>query len=297
MTFAKIRPPFSNASTAAGRFRGQCLCGAVSYVMEPPWLWFAHCHCSICRRHHGSLFSTSIGVRASRFGWLSGADDVMPFRASPAFERPFCRRCGSKVPGRSHRTDAINVPAGTVDGDVGRPRTHIFVASRAPCDALTDDLPRFDAYPDGVDVAPLPEPRRGAARPGVVAGGCLCGAVAFEIDGVRERLVHDHGVAARRSRGAAYATDAIVAAERLRFVRGGDGVVAAAIRAPDVPERETPFSVAFCGGCGALLPALARAAGKSEAAAIVPIGAVDSPPASVSAVHSNVEDGRRHDLR
>jgi len=52
--------------------QGQCLCGAVRFELQPPWRWFAHCHCSTCRRHHGSLFSTSLGVHVERFRWTAG---------------------------------------------------------------------------------------------------------------------------------------------------------------------------------------------------------------------------------
>jgi hypothetical protein len=54
---------------------------------------------------------------------------------------------------------------------------HIFVASKAPWYEIADDLPRFDAYPPGVDATVLPDPPRTAPPPGTLRGSCLCGAV------------------------------------------------------------------------------------------------------------------------
>jgi fructose-1,6-bisphosphatase/inositol monophosphatase family enzyme len=71
--------------------RGTCLCGAVSFVVEPPFHWLAHCHCSMCRKHHGTLFGTGLGVERSKFRWLSGADDIVHYRSTDSFERAFCR--------------------------------------------------------------------------------------------------------------------------------------------------------------------------------------------------------------
>ena len=118
---------------------GACLCGAVTFAIAPPYRWFAHCHCSLCRKHHGSLFCTALGVARDNFEWRSGVDDVVHYRATAAFERPFCRHCGSTVPAVSHDERFCNVPAGLLDGDPGaRPRSQIFVASRSPLLELDD---------------------------------------------------------------------------------------------------------------------------------------------------------------
>ena len=75
--------------------RGACLCGAITFEIAPPYRWFAHCHCSMCRKHSGSFHGTGVGVPRERFRWLSGEDQIAHYRATGAFERPFCRRCGS----------------------------------------------------------------------------------------------------------------------------------------------------------------------------------------------------------
>ena len=168
-------------------YRGACLCGAVQFAVEPPYRWFAYCHCSMCRKHHGSLFGAGVGVELDRLRWLSGSSDIVHYRATAAFERPFCSLCGSKVPGLSHLPDVLLVPAGAIEGDFGAtPRAHIFVGSKAPGHTITDALPQFDAYPPSVKL-PSVARTRVTARSQVVAGSCLCGSVTYEIDGELER--------------------------------------------------------------------------------------------------------------
>ncbi|MBN1238900.1 MAG: GFA family protein [Gammaproteobacteria bacterium] len=321
------------------------------FEAEPPWRWFAHCHCSICRRHHGSLFSTSVGTDASRFRWIAGGEHVRRYRASPAFERPFCGRCGSKLPAPPQDPRLVNVPAGMLDGDLGgaTPRTRIFVASKAACDGIADALPRHDAYPPGAcppgahppgadpyDIHPTgadpydarpsgadphdadphdadPSGARAAeasderrARPEpatALTGGCACGAIAFRIAGGIGKLLHNHAAAARRSRGAAYASDAAVAAERLHWLRGLDSLETISLDAPGAPTPAGPFTAAFCRVCGALQPSplvdgaadadggggAQPGAGREPAAFLVPCGAIDSAPApAAGAVHIHV---------
>ena len=141
--------------------RGACLCGAVTFSVAPPYRWFAHCHCSMCRKHHGSLFGTGLGVARDGVPLARRRGEIVHYRASAAFERPFCRHCGSTVPAVSHDERYWHVPAGLLDGDPGaRPRTHIFAASRSPLAELDDVLPRHAAYPPGIDATD----RRDAAR-------------------------------------------------------------------------------------------------------------------------------------
>ncbi|HEY8520727.1 MAG TPA: GFA family protein [Gammaproteobacteria bacterium] len=245
--------------------RGGCLCGGVRYEVRGPYRWMAHCHCSMCRRHHGALFSTSLGVHAHRFRWLAGEAEIVRYRASPAFERPFCRACGAKVPAASQLPDVVNVPAGTLDGDVAmRPRAHIFVGSRSPATVIADGLPQFECYPPGTGWAPSPA-ARAEPLPCAVSASCLCGAVAYRLDGALGATLHCHCRACRRCSGAAYATWCSAEPAELRWVRGA-GLVAS-----HRPSGAHLAEVRFCGACGSLLPAIGRAHGRL----LLPLGALD----------------------
>jgi hypothetical protein len=259
-------------------YRGACLCGAVQFTVEPPYRWFAYCHCSMCRKHHGSLFGAGVGVERDRFSWLAGTSEIAHYRATTAFERPFCERCGSKVPGESHLPDVLLAPAGAIDGDFGaKPRAHIFVGSKARVYAITDSLPQFDAYPPSVGLPSVERPSA-PTRPGIVTGSCLCGHVAYEIHGELERMLNCHCSRCRRRSGAPHATTAFAPPNSLRWTRGADAVANYAL--PEAPRHRTTF----CRLCGSMLP--------SELAGVVvslPVGSIDTPIALAPSAHIFVD--------
>ncbi|MFI5316866.1 MAG: GNAT family N-acetyltransferase [Myxococcota bacterium] len=128
---------------------GGCLCGSVRYALaEAPGL-VEHCHCSMCRKWHGAAFSTNAELRAGSLAWTRGETELAGYRSSPARERVFCRRCGTKLAiRRLDSPEALALCAATLDADSGvRPARHVFAADRAPWLAPTDSLPRFDVYP------------------------------------------------------------------------------------------------------------------------------------------------------
>lgn len=254
---------------------GACLCGAVTFEIAPPYRWFAHCHCSMCRKHHGTLFGTSLGVARRRFRWLSGAADVVHYRATAAFGRPFCRRCGSKVPAASHETATIAVPAGLLHGDLGaRPRSHIFVGSRSPLDTITDSLPQHDAYPPGIDL-PVVARSNEAETPHGISGSCLCRAVRFAVEATPCRIVNCYCSLCRRSRGTAFASALPASPERFRWLDGEDRV---STYAPPAPRT---YRTDFCADCGSPVPTPIP----SAQLVLLPAGAVDTALSPLPAVH------------
>ena len=284
----------SDATSANPSIGGACLCGAVAFAVAPPYRWFAHCHCSMCRKHHGSLFGTSLGVARAAFRWQRGEEGIVHYRATAAFERPFCRHCGSTVPAVSHDERYWTVPAGLVDGDpLVRPRTHIFVASRSPLVELDDVLPRHAGYPPTIAL-PTATTRRSHDDSAAVAGSCLCGAVAFASAALPRRVVNCYCSLCRRNRAAAFSSTLLVPREAFRWDRGearirryalpgpardgGRGANAGAICGP------RQYGTDFCANCGSLVPSAAAGA----EAAMLPAGAVDSPLPPLPAVHLHV---------
>jgi hypothetical protein len=128
---------------------GRCLCGAVRYRIDGALSEMHHCHCVMCRRAHGAPFSTFADCAASNFEWTAGAAHVRSHRSSEQVERTFCDTCGSRLTFRfAPMPERVWIAPGSLDGDPGiRPSAHIFVASRAAWDEISDDQPRFDAYP------------------------------------------------------------------------------------------------------------------------------------------------------
>ena len=252
---------------------GSCLCGDVAFEVEGPFEPLAHCHCSMCRKAHGAAFASYVAAPASAFRWRRGAELVKSYESSPGARRAFCPRCGSSVPGEPVGEQRF-VPAGLLDGDpkVG-PLPHIFVASKAPWYEIADDAPRFDAYPPGMGEA-LPTKRVTEPAPGVLRGGCLCGAVAYETPRLAptDAIVRCHCTRCRKARAAAHNANFFVPRDRFRWLRGEER-----LRHYKVPEAER-FTQAFCGDCGSPQPAVFMRA-------VVPAGTLDDDPRPVDGAH------------
>jgi hypothetical protein len=260
-----------------GAIRGACLCGAVAFSVAPPYRWFAHCHCWFCRKHHGTLFSLGLGVAEPRFRWLAGEGEIVRTRATAAFERPYCGRCGSKVPARSHETDSWHVPVGLLDGEIGaRPRSHIFVAAKSSLHTIADSLPQHAGYPPGIALPAVARPVRAQAQRGAT-GSCLCGGVAFDFE-APPLLVHCHCSLCRHSRGTGFSSSLPARAAAFQWRHGGERIVRYASPAP------RRYVTAFCRDCGSLVPASDTASSD----VLVPAGSLDTELGPLPAVHVQV---------
>jgi hypothetical protein len=228
-----------------------------------------HCHCSRCRKTHGAAFATYTMSRGDDFRLARGREGIVRYPSSANFHRPFCGRCGSVVPDGEPWRGLVAMPAGPLDDDPGaRPLAHIFVASRAPWFEIRDALPRFDAYPPGVDAAVLPDrPPRDPAG-GVPRGSCLCGGVGFVVEGPPKWVWCCHCSRCRKARAAAHATNLVTTADGVRFTRGDPLLVS--FRVPGARF----FMQTFCRVCGSPMPRIDLERG----IAVVPMGSLDDDP-------------------
>jgi hypothetical protein len=244
----------------------RCLCGDVTWELEGPFRWMSHCHCSRCRKAHGSAYATYVAGSAKSFR-LSGADHVVKWESLPDLYRCFCGHCGSVVPSAPFG-ELMFVPVGSFDEDPGaRPSMHIFAASKAPWFEIKDSLARFDTYPPGVDAPVVPD-RAPLDPPGTPRASCLCGSVRFVVEGEPLRCWTCHCGRCRRARSAAFASNLITSASSVRFTLGAD-----LVREYKLPEAKH-FKHAFCRLCGSSMPRIDT----SRDLAIVPMGSFDDDP-------------------
>ena len=125
---------------------GGCLCGAVRYRVHAPLRDIVACHCGQCRRWHGHIGAYTAVVREALE--LTSGNELVWYRSSDRATRGFCRVCGSSLFWRGDGRAYVAIAAGSLDDASGlRLAEHIFVADRAPYDALDDGLPQ---HPHGL---------------------------------------------------------------------------------------------------------------------------------------------------
>ena len=255
--------------------QGHCLCGTVRFEIDGPFSSMAHCHCSMCRKHHGSAFATFVAAPLAGFRYTAGESSIAKYQSSPGFHRSFCRVCGSVMPEGITAAGLVICPAGDLEGDLGiEPQMHMFTGSKAPWYDITDDLPQYEEYPPqfGMEAAPRPkvETSGDAAQ-----GSCLCGDVAYEITGPPLRMYYCHCSRCRNARSAAHAANVFYKADGFRWVRGADQV-----QDYQLPEAQY-FGTAFCRRCGSAVP---RVSVERDVAS-VPAGSLDNDPGIRASAH------------
>jgi hypothetical protein len=126
---------------------GQCLCGAVRFAVDEPFVSSSICHCTNCKKISGGAGTVSGRTRTSAIRLLAGEEHVRTFQPVEGTAKSFCGVCGSNLFGggwpdsewTSVRLSALDDPL-----DV-RPEAHIFVRSVALWETLPDDgLPRYE---------------------------------------------------------------------------------------------------------------------------------------------------------
>ena len=138
-------------------YNGSCLCEVVEYEVDEFLSHVAHCHCSMCRKFHGTAFATFADVSRSKFRWVSGEEALKGYTAENGTTRTFCKHCGSSLTFSSPRAsnDVVEIALGTVDGDIPvEPNAHIFVGSGANWGVISDDLPQYGEGRNSVRVEP-----------------------------------------------------------------------------------------------------------------------------------------------
>lgn len=248
---------------------GSCLCGSLRYEIDGPLTSMLHCHCSRCRRQHGAPFATFVSTPMKALRWLQGEDAVRSHAAAPGGPRHFCGTCGATAPSTHPEMGLAFVPAGNLEGELGiTPQMHVFTGSKASWYQITDALPQHEQYPPEFGDMPTVPDREPTASAAAAAGGCLCGAVAFEIDSAPLMMFQCHCSRCRKGRSAAHGANAFYKANDFRWLRGEQ-----LVREYKVPEARF-FTVAFCGQCGASLPKVAPERGFVT----VPISSLDTDP-------------------
>jgi hypothetical protein len=134
-----VSSQISNARILAG----ECFCRAVRYEVADQFAYALNCHCSNCRRTTGAAFKPFAGIARDQFRLVKGGLDLLVYGDEQAHDA-HCGRCGSLLYSVVRGGAFVHVAMGTLAEDPSiRPSAHIFVGSKAPWFAITDDLPQY----------------------------------------------------------------------------------------------------------------------------------------------------------
>ena len=144
-SLSEPHPPEGLPRKSVAVAKGSCLCGSVQYELDGPFEVMSHCHCSMCRKHHGAAFATFVTVPLSGFRWVAGEDVLSTYQSSAYGKRTFCSKCGSVMPVVEPDTGVAFCPAGNLDGELGiQPQNHRFLGSKASSHTITDAHPEHE---------------------------------------------------------------------------------------------------------------------------------------------------------
>lgn len=120
-----------------------CLCCDISFECQiDNETDMLHCHCWMCRKHHGSPFATFMPVKESQFRWTAGEVHLARNQASPrsAFQRASCWADAEPALVAPLVARECGVEQGSIDGFVG-PGMHNGLLPRVTS-SMTESLQR-----------------------------------------------------------------------------------------------------------------------------------------------------------
>lgn len=135
--------------TTETTLKGSCLCGAVRYEVTGEPQRFFHCHCSRCRKATGTGHASNLFLQPGSLKWASGEGQLRSFKVPEAkrFTNVFCATCGSRLPRQIQGSDAVIIPAGSLDDEAPlKPQARIFYGSRASWSCEAGELPVHPEY-------------------------------------------------------------------------------------------------------------------------------------------------------
>ncbi len=76
-------------------YRGQCMCGRVSYICSHSPIWSGVCHCDACKKASGGPFAVFVSFSIIHHQWTGAPPST--YRSSAYANRFFCNECGNPL--------------------------------------------------------------------------------------------------------------------------------------------------------------------------------------------------------
>jgi hypothetical protein len=124
---------------------GHCLCGGVRYKANAARRQVIRCHCEMCRRAVGNVWTATQALR----GDLKVEDDgcLSWYQSSDHARRGFCNRCGASLFFDSSHRPTMGIAAATIDQPSGLEfSAHIYTDDATDYEPLSENVP---SYADG----------------------------------------------------------------------------------------------------------------------------------------------------
>lgn len=133
----------------AKRYTGSCLCGGICYEIHGEIGEIIQCHCQRCRKANGTAFATNAPIQKADFKIVQGEHLLKKYKSTATTDRCFCAECASPIISiKAETPDTYRLRIGTLDTPLEqKPTMHIYAASKAEWDTISDDLPQFDERP------------------------------------------------------------------------------------------------------------------------------------------------------
>lgn len=133
----------------AKRYTGSCLCGGIRYEIHGEIGEIIECHCQRCRKANGTAFATNAPIQKADFKIVQGEHLLKKYKSTATTDRCFCAECASPIISiKAETPDTYRLRIGTLDTPLEqKPTMHIYAASKAEWDTISDDLPQFDERP------------------------------------------------------------------------------------------------------------------------------------------------------
>ena len=126
------------------KINGSCLCGEVQYEAEAIDGKVGSCHCSRCRKLHGSAFATRTLIQGETLK-INGTLKTYQGRA-------FCPNCGTNILNSREDINYYSVNRSSIDTPEysDKPILNFCVESKAPWYEINDGIPGLEGFPTSV---------------------------------------------------------------------------------------------------------------------------------------------------
>lgn len=132
--------------TESANIHGSCLCGAVTFLMQLPSEWCAHCHCSMCQKAHGAGYVTWVGFKQDQVTVSADNEQLIWYESSVGAQRGFCQQCGSSLFFRSEKwAGELHIAFGAIDDEIDcKPQANVFFDNHVDWMPVDSSLKQVD---------------------------------------------------------------------------------------------------------------------------------------------------------